>query len=135
YIVDNTSSKARGLHIIPMPGFVISTPGKVEEVKGKGNIAEIINTELQKYGVKSSIGAEGIELPNDVDFVVRYDDLWQWDIKYYLHTLNLKFIGRNDGEVIAEGSYNSSIVHNYPNPKEVIPMIIRDIFNSPQKSK
>ena len=132
YIIENEYSIKNKIYFYPIigPGFgtagVISGP-KVK-VKPFENTAEIIKKELNKFGINAIIGKES-EIPEDIKIIVRYYDVWEWDIKMYLKELTIIFRSIEKGENLVAGSFVAAHLHNFPTSKREVPKIIEKIFN------
>lgn len=130
YIIDSKYSKFRGASVIPIPGTVLVLPGDEEKVESRGKISVLIRDELQKYGVNAVIGSETDSIPENIDLIIRYEDVWEWDFKHYLSSLVIKFIANGTNDVIAEGKFKSAIAHDFPIPEREIPKIIKKYLNN-----
>jgi len=130
FIIANEHSKYQTANIILLPGAATAVPGKIKEVDTKGNIPSAIQRELAKYGITALIGKESDKIPDGIDFVIKYDDLWDWDFKYYLSAINIKLFDSKTGIEIAQGSFKSAIAHNFPDADEEIEVIIKNIFGN-----
>ena len=128
FIIANEHSKFQTANIILFPGGATAVPGKIKEVNTKGNIPSAIQRELAKYEIISIIGKTSDNIPDDIDIIVKYEDLWDWDFKYYISTLTLKLIDKKTGKEMAQGNFKSAIAHNFPDVDEEIAVMIKDIF-------
>ena len=87
------------------------------ELKGKGfNAIIIAGQELQqKPGVN----------------YIKYQDYWAWDFKKYMHVLKI-FLYEGESkaaimEAVSQG--NKMGMHDYPNPKKQVPILVEKILN------
>lgn len=149
YIIKNTSVKDRGPEgeeIVsqavdtaffenPAMGSTSLALGFVEKFLTEramaklGSIAPVIKKELELYGINATI-VEEKDLPADAKIVVRYLDVWMWDLKAVLYELGIAFISKKDNTVIASSHYKigSKNYHDFPSPEEEIPKMFKTLF-------
>lgn len=65
----------------------------------KRDLQRLIATALQARGLQASSGHRNTR-PEDVDFVVTYEDRWRWDMRTYLYELTITVEEANSGEVV-----------------------------------
>ena len=86
-------------------------------------IESLISTELNKYGISTTIVNNEASINNS--FYIKYQDYWAWDFKRYMPVLKISMFDTLKKElitVISEG--NTMGMHDYPNPKKQIPVLI-----------
>jgi hypothetical protein len=129
HIVYNHNSKKIKNSVALVPGGATYSPVGEEVVSRVGYTAQVIQSELGKYGIHSAVVNESHPIPDDVDLVVRYDDTWNWDMKDYLYALEIEFIDNGSGKVVAKGTFTSSYAHNFPTPEKEVPKMIKSMFD------
>jgi hypothetical protein len=82
------------------------------------HIDGLIVAELQRMGLEASAGPLTM-MPERVDAIISYEDLWAWDFKTYLNVLNLTMRNAITDQPIAQATYR----HNSPFPKSPERMI------------
>jgi hypothetical protein len=82
------------------------------------HIDALIVAELQDQGLEASAGPLTM-MPEHVDAIISYEDLWAWDFKTYLNVLNLTMRNAITDQPIAQATYR----HNSPFPKSPERMI------------
>jgi len=107
-------------------GFMVIPEAPAETHEIIGNTGEIIKQELAKYGISAELVKNG-EVLEDFDLLVEYYDTWHWDFKKVLDKLEIAFISPK-GERIAESTYKTKELHNYPIPEKEIPKMIRELL-------
>ncbi len=129
YIIERTTSTVVGYTVIPVPSGVVMTDGASEEEKAIGQTAVHIRNALAQKGFQTTIG-NGTDIPNDVNIVVTYNDVWQWDFTMYLKSLVITFYDHETKKKLAEGSYIASGggMHDYPDSEREAPNIIDGIL-------
>ncbi len=107
-------------------------PAKTTKVKGK--TAEVIKEELSKYGVASIIGEKG-STPEDIDVIVKYSDIWRWDLKEILDSLDILYIDPETNQIIAESHFKigHTEYHDFPLPENEVPKMINELMTSQVK--
>jgi len=114
------------------PGAYIILPDDPPQQHEKiGNTDVVIKKELEKYGIVAEIGKAG-DIPEDIDLIVLYNDIWRWDLKKILDRLDIVFISPNDKREIAKSTYNihkNKEFHNFPSPKKEVPKMIKELLN------
>jgi len=90
-------------------------------------INTLIVKELESRGYKATTGM-GVEIPSDVDAVVRYKDKWMWDITMYMLELTITLRDKETDFPLATGnSYHTSLTRL--SPEEMIEEVLSNIFN------
>ncbi|MDH5381446.1 MAG: hypothetical protein OEW75_11370 [Cyclobacteriaceae bacterium] len=105
---------------IPLP----DDPAEDHEIIGNTDV--VIKMELEKYGISAEIGEKG-NVPEDIDIIVMYNDIWRWDFKKILDRLDIVFISPNDNKEIAKSTYKiykNKEMHNFPTPEKEVPKMI-----------
>ena len=102
---------------------------QAESTEKIGNTDIVLKNELEKYGIVSVIGTEGT-VPEDVDIIVKYSDVWRWDFKKILEQLEINLINAKSNKVIGEATYNigSKEFHNFPTPEKEVPKMIKKLM-------
>lgn len=103
------------------------TPSAHEKI---GNTDLVIKNELEKRGIYSVIGVDG-EIPEDIDLIVSYNDVWRWDFKPILDNLDIVFISPETKEEIAKATYNiyyNKEMHNFPNAEKEVPKMMEELL-------
>lgn len=88
-----------------------------------------IHEALTQHGVTASMGTAA-EKPKDVAFYVEYEDHWLWDLTMYLHSLDIRFIDSQTGQVMGSGAFRQGVIHDYPNPREKTLEVVDSIYNA-----
>lgn len=60
----------------------------------------VIAGALQARGLDATGGTKG-QRPENVDFVVNYEDRWAWDMRTYLREIRIDVRGAKSGEIVA----------------------------------
>lgn len=118
------------LGIITPFAYIIPADGPSQEHENIGNTDLVIKQELEKYGMNAIIGKEG-EVPDDIDLIVLYQDVWRWDFKKILDRLDIIFISPIDQKEIAKSTYTihqSKEFHNFPKPEKEVPKMIKELM-------
>ncbi len=62
------------------------------------NLDQVIAGALAGRGLKATAGPR----PDDVDYLVTYEDRWAWDMRTYLREIKIKVTKVDSGELVAE---------------------------------
>lgn len=129
YIVENAYSTVAEYDADPLPESGMKLPGNRNRVAPLGETAEHIRRALSHHKIEATVGPETSTAP-DVDFIVRYEDVWQWDIKKYLRKLVIGFYDAKTGEKLAETTYipQKIVVQTFPTPEKKVPGIIESLI-------
>ena len=117
--------------LITPHGYIVLPDKPAKEHKIIGNTDNVIKKELEKYGIIAEIGKKG-DIPEDIDLIVLYNDIWRWDFKKILDRLDIIFISPNDNKEIAKSTYNifkNKELHNFPTPEKEVPKMIKELLN------
>ena len=91
------------------------------------HIDEIIVTELKALGFEASKGPLTM-MPDGVDALVNYEDVWAWDFKSYLIQLSIQIRHPHiDTRIFADGTYRQPSVVT-KSPREVARQILKPLF-------
>jgi len=116
--------------VITPYAYIVLPDYPAEEHEIIGNTDIVIKKELEKYGIISEIGKKG-DIPEDIDLIVMYNDIWRWDFKKILDRLDIVFISPNDNKEIAKSTYNiykNKELHNFPTPEKEVPKMIKELL-------
>jgi len=113
------------------PGANLSTIKKIHVVKlpadGRG-IDRVIADELNFMGYATSLG-NTLDVPEDADAVLTYQDKWTWDITMYMIELNIQVRDPKSNMAMASGkSYRPSLERK--SPKEMAKEVLTEIFKN-----
>ncbi len=90
------------------------------------NLAADISGELQKSGLRASVGTAK-SAPRPVDAVVTYEDRWMWDITMYMWSLDVQLREPGSDVVLATSkTVRSSLVRR--SQKEMVQETVAKIF-------
>ena len=104
-------------YLAPMPGNSPDMDARIQQ-------------ELKAHGV--SIKPMPVDVKNlqDADLVVKYIDVWKWDIVMYLGCLNIYFFDAKSMDLIVTGSwYTSPRGHWFNDSSKVIRELLDDMFS------
>jgi hypothetical protein len=90
------------------------------------HVDEAIVDGLKALGFEASSGPLTM-MPDGVDALVSYEDVWAWDFKTYLIQLNIGFENPNSGRPLAAGTYRQPSVIT-KEPSQVVRQILRPLF-------
>jgi hypothetical protein len=112
-------------------GYIPPVDERAEEAAAVGKTDEIIKKELEKYNVISIIGNQG-EVPQNIDVIVIYNDVWRWDFKNVLDQLEIDFINPKTNQIICEATYKigDKEMHDFPTSEKEVPKMIKKIMES-----
>lgn len=133
YIISNKDSRRKLPFVIPLPNAIIHGTTSAGDTKKIGNIEQVIKDELEKHGFEAIIASDDEEIPEDIDFIVIYYDIWRWDFKNILEYLEIVFLHSNGEDVLARSIYKihaSKEFHNFPTPKKEIPKMFDQLLMS-----
>ncbi len=117
--------------IITPYAYIVLPDSPAAEHEIIGNTDAVIKNELQKYGINAEIGIKG-DIPENIDLIVLYNDIWRWDFKKVLDRLDIVFISPGDNKEIAKSTYNiykNKELHNFPTPEKEVPKMIKELLN------
>jgi hypothetical protein len=84
--------------------FYVENHGKDER-----QLEQVIAGALQARGLDATGGAKG-QGPENVDFLVSYEDRWAWDMRTYLRLIQIDVRDAKSGEIVATSrSYQDSL--------------------------
>lgn len=86
------------------------------------HIDELIVSELKRRGLEASAGPLTM-MPESVDALINYEDVWAWDFKSYLLELNLVVQHPHSNRIFANATYRQPTIVT-KNASEVV----REIF-------
>lgn len=133
YIISNEESRRKLPFVVPLPNVTIHGTTAAGKTKKIGNIEEVIKNELEKHGIEAIIATDNDEdIPEDIDFIVIYYDIWRWDFKNVLEYLEIVFLHTNGEDVLARSIYKihaSKEFHNFPTPKKEIPKMFNQLLS------
>jgi hypothetical protein len=94
-------------------------------------VDSLILGELIKKGYNARIVSKGTGFKQGSNYIA-YQDYWAWDFKKYMHVLKIFFYSPENGkkilEVVSQG--NKMGLHDYPNPKKQVPVLIDKILKA-----
>jgi len=121
----NPASVAAGSKLKGMKSAYVYTHG--------GSSADMdthVEEALLDRGLRVRAGLES-EKPTDVDFYVRYDDSWRWDVTMYLKELHIQFYDAKDGALLASRSFSNSLLHTFPDPRKKVSEVVATMYGEP----
>jgi len=125
YIIENRYSIVVGYDDDPLPESGLKIAGQKSKVAPIGDTSGHIQRALRNHGIESTIGEEqGVS--QDVDMIVRYEDVWQWDVKKYLKELFIGFYDARTGEKLVETTHHPKkiVLQTFPTPQKEVPGLI-----------
>jgi hypothetical protein len=111
-------------------GYIPPADDPAQSHNAIGNTDQVICNELEKYGIKATIGKKG-DVPGDIDLIVEYNDTWRWDFKPILDRLEIIFNSPDGKKIITKSVYNiyrNKELHNFPTPEKEVPKMIRELL-------
>ena len=118
----NVLVSSSGTHF-PMTKACVTTHG--------GNSADMdarIEHGLQAHGVVVMTPPACNRNTEGVDMTVSYDDHWWWDVVMYLKSVDIQFYAAPGGQLIANGHWNNSPMHQFPSTDGVVSGLVDDMF-------
>lgn len=111
------------------PGVDLTKINSIYVVKlaadGRG-INSVIANQASLMGYRATTGLE-MDVPQDVDATLTYQDRWMWDITMYMLRLNIQIRDPKTGFLLAEGeSYRPSLERR--SPDEMAKEVLESIF-------
>lgn len=101
-------------------GVVLNEDDRYYVVRRFGDergVGELIRDSLRRRGRTAELGEE-TDMPDETDVVVRYQDEWQWDMTWFLLSLDVRFLDPVTASVLASATnQRSSLVRK---PKETM---------------
>lgn len=117
--------------VITPYAYIVLPDDTPQEHEIIGNTDTVIKKELEKFGITAKIGKKG-DIPEDIDLIVMYSDIWRWDFKKLLDRLDIVFISPVDKREIAKSTYNiykNKELHNFPTPEIEVPKMIKELLS------
>jgi hypothetical protein len=106
----------------------ISTSIKSNDEPNDNDTYRHIKIFFENSGVKI-IPLESKDTSSEVDLIVDYEEEWELDIKNYLKVLKIIFKDPISRAILAEGVYEASIAHDYPDSKREFPNVLTAILS------
>ena len=90
-----------------------------------------IQQELKAHGVSIKPMPADVKNQQDADLVVKYNDVWAWDIVMFLTSLNIYFFDAKSGDLIVTGSWHMSKHNVFQNnsSSRIIRELLDDMFS------
>lgn len=99
------------------PGATFGALGKTYVVRleqDTRNLNHIIADQLSLMGYPAVAG-ERLDMPDDIDTLVTYQDNWQWDMSNYMIRIQIQFRdGRTRALIVSGESYRTSMARRSP---------------------
>lgn len=132
YIVstDNSQYIKFRFGVITPYAYIVLPDNPAQKHEKIGNTDFVIKQELEKYDITAVIGKEG-DIPEDIDLIVLYNDIWRWDFKKILDRIDIVFISPIDKKEIAKSTYTifaNKEFHNFPTPEKEVPKMIKELL-------
>jgi len=133
YIIssDNSQYIKFKFGVITPYAYIVLPDDPAQKHEKIGNTDIVIKQELEKYGIKADIGKQG-DIPQEIDLIVLYNDIWRWDFNKILDRLDIVFISPIDKKEIAKSTYNiykNKEFHDFPTPEKEVPKMIKELLN------
>jgi len=96
-----------------------------------GNSADMdsrIEHDLQAHGVVVMTAPGCDRNTTGVDMTVAYDDHWWWDVVMYMKSVDVQFYAAPSGQLIVNGHWNNSPMHQFPSTDGVMSGLVDDMF-------
>lgn len=116
----NLTSCASQLKADVASGVVLASDDQYYVVRRFGDehgVGELIRDSLRRRGRAAECGEE-TEMPDGTDILVRYQDEWQWDLSWFLLSLEVRFLDPVTAAVMASATNQRSSLAR--KPKEVM---------------
>jgi hypothetical protein len=90
-----------------------------------------IQRAFERHGVQVRSGLEERK-PADVDALIRFSEVWRWDLKLYLENLDVDVVDAATERSIASGTFRNSYFHSYPDLDETARQVVDGMYAPPQ---
>jgi len=70
----------------------------------------------------------GSSSATNADILVKYTDVWAWDLAMYLSTLDITFYNRKTYAELAKGEWHNSLFHGFHDAREVAIELVDAMF-------
>jgi hypothetical protein len=81
---------------------------------------------LDGFTVKSPVPPNA-RTAESVDAIVRYVDVWRWDIAMFLASVNVTIYDATTGELLANATWEDSFFHGYRDSRAIIKGLVDGI--------
>jgi hypothetical protein len=71
----------------------------------------------------------GTRQSSAVDTIVAYTDLWRWDLRMYLHSLEIDLLDGASGQPLVTGTWQNSRLHSFPDPQTAVNRLLDEMFS------
>lgn len=125
--VSCSTTRASGESVRKVPGKVayLSSDRSLDSHK----IHNAITRELQQRGYK--VIDKGSTPPQSKvnGIVVRYMDVWSWDVVMYLRSLDIKILDGRNSQILSMSNFKNGFFHSFPNSEKVVNKLFTEFDN------
>ena len=101
----------------------------VEHGGSSSDMDALLQKELLRRGLDVTSGPDGVA-SQDAVLLVKYADDWKWDLKMYLHTLDVMAYDGKTRALLATGSWSNSVMHGFYDEDKVVRKVVGDTLSA-----
>jgi len=112
------------------PGSRVPQYDSAYVVKHGGNSSDMddaLTTALLKQHLNVKSGNKA-PVSSMQQYIVTYSDHWYWDLVMYLKAVSISIKNGTNHNIIAQGSWENSFLHSYPDVNEVMENLVHKLF-------
>jgi hypothetical protein len=107
----------------------ISSVVQVMEPGNSPKMSKVLEDALKREGlVVAPALPAGKRSSSEVDALVSYIDVWQWDLTTYLESITIRLYDSQTGDLLASGTWRESAQHWYRDENIIVGGLVADIF-------